>query len=59
MDYGKSFGADKAIILENNLVRSFEISKYSVVYEDNEIQTFSDPFFAAARLRPFANEICR
>lgn len=44
VDYGKSFGADKAIILENNLVRSFEISKYSVVYEDNEIQTFSDPF---------------
>ena len=44
VDYGKSFGMDKAIILENNLVRSFEISKYSVVYEDNEIQTFSNPF---------------
>lgn len=44
VDYGKNFGADKAIILENNLVRSFEISKYSVVYEDNEIQTFSNPF---------------
>ena len=44
VDYGKSFGTDKAIILENNLVRSFEISKYSVVYENNEIETFSNPF---------------
>ncbi len=44
VDYGRSFGADKAIILENSIVRSFKVNKYSVVYDDNEIKTFSPPF---------------
>lgn len=33
-----------AIILENSIVRSFKVNKYSVVYDDNEIKTFSPPF---------------
>lgn len=45
VDYGKNFGTDKAIILNDNTVRSFEIDKYSIVYNDNGIQTFSSPFF--------------
>ena len=41
---GKKFGSNKAILLKNSVIRSFEIQEYSVVYSDNTVETVHSPF---------------
>lgn len=41
---GEKFGSNKAILLKNSVVRSFEIQEYSVVYSDNTVETVHSPF---------------
>lgn len=41
---GEKFGSNKAILLKNSVVRSFEIQEYSVVYSDNTVKTVHSPF---------------
>lgn len=41
---GEKFGSNKAILVKNSVVRSFEIKEYSVVYWDNTVKTVQSPF---------------
>lgn len=41
---GEKFGSNKAILLKNSVVRSFEIREYSVIYSDDTIKTVQGPF---------------
>lgn len=36
---GEKFGSNKAILLKNPVIRSFEIQEYSVVYSDDTVKT--------------------
>ena len=44
VEYSERFGEKKAIILKDNVIRSFSIDSYSVVYEDKTVEEVKGAF---------------